>query len=566
MGAAMEDVKLYGPNHSWNGSPRSSCSRAWRANLSIHIERRGLQRVKVPVGFVCTLILGLIWLLDSTPLLAQFDSAQINGTMRDQSGAVLPNATVQIQNRDMGLVRQTVTNSTGIYVRSDDRTILMGVDAIRRGGIKPIDMGPGKTGWIESWSNGNDSLTWTAKIAKEGEYRLSAILESTGNNCAVELSVDSKSVNAPCGKKGWSRVALGIVQLAVGSRRILLRSTGSVPLGKFFSLELVTPQAEANLVQLGHQQVSSTDWMVAAKYGLMFHWTSQTKPRSGAPKPYCDAVHDFDVERFAGMVSQTGAGFVVFTTSHAGFYFPGPNPAIDAVLPGRTCPRDLIGDLAKALGRRGIKLELYFHPGHDDAEWWQRTHFNEDKTAYFDLWCKIISRIGRQYGDQLAGFWFDDGAFTYYPFNAPWKQMTAAAKTGNARRVITFNSWILPKLDDFYEVFGGENDFSPVVINGDGYLPVGGTGKFTGGPQQELQGQITTIVNGDWGHFKIDAPIDPPHYSTDVMVEKIKDSMKRRNVPLLDVEVYQDGTISPETFQMFQAVRREIKLASIQGN
>jgi hypothetical protein len=42
------------------------------------------------------------------------------------------------------------------------------------------------------------------------------------------------------------------------------------------------------------------------------------------------------------------------------------------------------------------------------------------------------------------------------------------------------------------------------------------------------------------------------------MVEKIKESMRRRNVPLLDVEVYQDGTISPETFQMFQTIRRLI--------
>jgi len=306
--------------------------------------------------------------------------------------------------------------------------------------------------------------------------------------------------------------------------------------------------------------------MVAAKYGLMFHWTSQTKPRNGAPKPYCDAVHDFDVDRFADMVSQMGAGFVVFTTSHAGFYFPGPNPVIDAILPGRTCPRDLVGDLAKAFGRHNIKLELYFHPGHDDNEWWPRTHFNEDKTAYFDLWCKIISQIGRQYGDQVAGFWFDDAAFTYYPFNPPWQKMTVAAKTGNANRVIAYNSWILPKLNDFYEVFAGENAFSTQMIDGDGYLPIGGNGRFTGGPQQGLQGQITSIINGDWGHFKTDAPIGPPQYSADVMVEKIEDSMRRRNVPLLDVEVYQDGTISPDTFQMFQAVRQEIYSTNTQRN
>ncbi|HMH11965.1 MAG TPA: alpha-L-fucosidase [Edaphobacter sp.] len=456
----------------------------------------------------------------------------------------------------------TPGNSTNI--RSDERTILMGVDAVRQGGVKPIDMGPGKIGWIESWSSNNDSLTWTALIAKEGKYTISAILESTGVDCAVEVSVDSKRLNASCGKRRWNKVTLGTVQLAAGSRRIQFRSTGSTALGKLFSLELVTPDVEATLARLSQEQASSTDWLVAAKYGLMFHWTSQSKPREGAPKLYCDAVRDFDVSRFADMVSQMGAGFVVFTTSHAGFHFPGPNPAIDAILPGRTCQRDLVRDLAGALGTHNIKLELYFHPGHDDNEWWQRTHFNEDKAAYFDLWCKIISQIGQQYGDQLAGFWFDDAAFTYYPFNAPWRKMTAAAKMGNANRVIAYNSWTLPKLNEFYEVFAGENAFSTEMIDGDDYLPIGGTGRFTGGPQQGLQGQITAIINGDWGHFKTDMAIDPPRYSADVMVAKLKDSMRRRNVPLLDVEVYQDGTISPETFQMFQIVRREIDSTNTQ--
>ncbi|MGA7341754.1 MAG: carboxypeptidase regulatory-like domain-containing protein [Terracidiphilus sp.] len=68
--------------------------------------------------FVCTLILSITGLVASTPLLAQYDSAQISGTVRDQSGAVIANATVQILNRDTGLVRQTVTNSTGLYILS----------------------------------------------------------------------------------------------------------------------------------------------------------------------------------------------------------------------------------------------------------------------------------------------------------------------------------------------------------------------------------------------------------------------------------------------------------------
>jgi hypothetical protein len=98
----------------------------------------------------------------------------------------------------------------------------------------------------------------------------------------------------------------------------------------------------------------------------------------------------------------------------------------------------------------------------------------------------------------VAGYWFDDATFTYYPFNAPWARMAAASKQGNPDRLVSFNSWILPKVSDLYEVFAGENDFSAEMINGFEFLPAGGTGKFAGGPQSGLQGQITTIINGDW--------------------------------------------------------------------
>ncbi len=67
---------------------------------------------------VCMLLFSAVLLCTGPQLRAQYDSAQVNGTVNDQTGAVIPNATVQIQNRDTGLVRKTVTNSAGIYVLS----------------------------------------------------------------------------------------------------------------------------------------------------------------------------------------------------------------------------------------------------------------------------------------------------------------------------------------------------------------------------------------------------------------------------------------------------------------
>ena len=82
------------------------------------IDRRDARPLTNWGRFVCTLIFSLMGLVASTPLLAQYDSAQISGSVHDQSGALITNATVHIQNRDTGLVRETTTNSDGIYILS----------------------------------------------------------------------------------------------------------------------------------------------------------------------------------------------------------------------------------------------------------------------------------------------------------------------------------------------------------------------------------------------------------------------------------------------------------------
>ena len=84
-------------------------------------------------SIVCALIFSLIGLFAGTELLAQFDSAQINGTVRDTSAALIPNATIQIQNRDTGLIRQTVTNFTGIYILSHIPPGVYSITASSRG-------------------------------------------------------------------------------------------------------------------------------------------------------------------------------------------------------------------------------------------------------------------------------------------------------------------------------------------------------------------------------------------------------------------------------------------------
>ena len=65
-------------------------------------------------GVAATLAcLGL--LVGAPPLLAQTDNAEIRGTVKDQSGAVVPGVTITITDQATGYVRSTSTDVQGVY-------------------------------------------------------------------------------------------------------------------------------------------------------------------------------------------------------------------------------------------------------------------------------------------------------------------------------------------------------------------------------------------------------------------------------------------------------------------
>jgi hypothetical protein len=144
---------------------------------------------------------------------------------------------------------------------------------------------------------------------------------------------------------------------------VIQPTTGGAFEVKVHAVEFVRPSVKEALHEtaLRIRKHADTAWLQNARYGMMVHWTKQSMPLKGDPKSYEQAVADFDVEAFADTMKSTGAGFVVFTTSHAMQYFPAPLKSLDAINPGRTTPRDLPGDLAAALAKRGMKLFLYFH-------------------------------------------------------------------------------------------------------------------------------------------------------------------------------------------------------------
>ena len=206
---------------------------------------------------------------------------------------------------------------------------------------------------------------------------------------------------------------------------------------------------------------ASTDWFVKAGYGAMFHWTDLTQPRDGMKKPYPEAVNAFDVDTFARLISEIGAAYVIFTLNHAHPHCPAPIQSWEAIHPGWTTRRDLIGDIADVLEKRGIRFLLYINSP-------VLTMLGDiGTTGLYELTCSeeqfteihknVLSEIGSRYRDKLAGYWFDSWyqSLAAYP-DVPIEAIYRYCKVGNPGRITAFNFWIFPVLTPWQDYWAGE--------------------------------------------------------------------------------------------------------------
>ncbi len=204
--------------------------------------------------------------------------------------------------------------------------------------------------------------------------------------------------------------------------------------------------------------------LAATGYGIGVHWTTATMPREGDPLAYERAVARFDVPSFVAQVKEMGAGHVLFTSTNSRHHFPCPHPVVDGILPGRTCERDLLGDLASALADAGLRFIVYYNSGTHagDPEWREASGADDDAERFFDNWRSIIAYLGERYGDRLTAWWFDGGyeleAVGKRIGGAPWADLTIAAKAGHPERLVCYNPGIenMHSYTDHQDYWAGE--------------------------------------------------------------------------------------------------------------
>jgi hypothetical protein len=445
-------------------------------------------------------------------------------------------------------------------LKPDDYTVLMAADGRNPDGLRAW-INDHRRMQVKNWPLGGQT-TWDVEAVEPGDYAVN-VLFNHSVKLPLKVAVTAgaarcEGVSAPVANHNWRRFALpNALGLAKGKHTLALTiapaegaATNKLEL---LSIELVRPEVKERLhrAALAMRARADTQWFREARFGLMCHWTSQTVPRNGPPKPYADAVRDFDVAKFTEQVAQTGARFVCICTSHAHMYFPAPLKSLDRILPGRTAQRDLVGDLAAALGQRGIRLMLYYHLGSDaDRPWQEASGFwKTDTTEFWNNWCAVIGEAGERYGDKLAGWWFDDGTANYYYRSAPWQRLATAAKAGNPKRLVCFNPWVLPPATEFQDYLAGEGSSDPTV---QGWLKPGGHGRISGGAYAGLQASAALVMEGNWLHTKRDTEIGAPRQTAPQLAGLLRRFAALENIPMLNCEIYQDGTLSPVTVEMIK--------------
>ncbi len=453
-------------------------------------------------------------------------------------------------------------------LKPDDYTVLMAVDAKASPGLGSFQSGSHGKFFVHGWNQPDQKLEWNIQVPRGDPYAANILIQRIrGLELRLDLTVDGKvfSATLPADASHWQRVPIGsVIPFTAGPHDVSLAiqaATGGSFEVKVHAVELVRPSVKKSLHEtaLRIRKHADTTRFQDARYGMMVHWTKQSMPLKGDPKSYEQAVADFDVEAFADTMKSTGAGFVVFTTSHAMQYFPAPLKSLDAIIPGRPTPRDLPAELAAALAKRSMKLFLYFHLGaHDDAAWLKASGFWEtDTTRFFNNWESIISEAGERYGDKLAGWWFDDGSTNYYYRSAPWESLVRAAKAGNPRRLVGFNAWELNNPTQFHDYFTGEGFHDP---RGFGELLTPEcNGVYPSGTHTGLQASACLMADATWVHASRDTPPSGPRWNADQLTELLKGFIAHKNVPIFNLEITQDGHLSPESIAVFTKAAAGLK-------
>jgi len=454
-----------------------------------------------------------------------------------------------------------------------------------------IRFGPAELGVMLPFL-GAGEVVWTVMVPEDGPYQVGLCCSTThagtpvsisANDRTIEFAVpvtegffypDPKGASAnpgdPDSDSFWTmreyyqfeRLAVpGTLALSRGVNVVRLRVAGDKgkEIFRLRSIEL-TPVVQAKVVaadrQRAHARRANTDWFARSGYGLWLCFLDLTTPRHGPPKPYKDAVDELDVIKLARTVADCGAGYLIMAVNHGHPTCPAPIKSWEALHPGWTTRRDMLGELADALAKYGIPLILYMNcPGLGRLDQLPASAidvpaFNE--ADYANQLIDVFREFGTRYGKRVAGYWLDSWFQTTetYP-NLPHEAIGQAIKTGHPDRMVSYNYWSFPIETEWQDFWCGELTDLPLKPFGSRYIRRGAA--------VGLQAHSAIRLDAPWFHIAQDKPMEPPRYGAAELADYIRICQADQAPVTLGVGIFQDGTIGEESYAVLTQLRRMIR-------
>ncbi len=451
-------------------------------------------------------------------------------------------------------------NPIPVYVQSDESTFLYCSKVLTAKG-ELVMQGGENMAW-----KGNSELSWDINVPDDENYELFLIanVPKAGENVAISFKSNKgihefklKPTTGPyIGGRNFERIPLSSkISLKKGRQVVSLFTQGiteTEALMDIRSIELLPISAKEKIKKEKLRAIRSrenVDWLIKSNYGLMFHWTSESVQPDGTIKSYEEAVDHFDVEKFAQMVEETGAGYVIFTIGHADSYCPAPIKSWEKRHPGKTTKRDLILEIADALNRKGVRLICYINGPLAFKLDVKSEPTDIEKQDFVLNFKEMLGEIGNRYEHKIAGYWFDSWYQIFEEFpKIPFEEFNRASKLGNESRIICLNSWIYPSVTPWQDYWAGEVA-NPIEIPVEGYMK--------NGPVTDLPYQALLIMEPYWVQQTSEMP--KPRLDSKTLTNYIKECNKNKGVVTINLGIYQDGTVSEEALEVMKEVKRNIK-------
>ncbi len=301
---------------------------------------------------------------------------------------------------------------------------------------------------------------------------------------------------------------------------------------------------------------SRAAWMREARWGVMSHfladWRERADGETRSVAHWNDLIDHFDVDALAGQLQSVGAGWYLISIGQNSGYYLSPNTTYDKITgltPSKLSHRDLVADLAVALGKRGIKLMVYLPSGapagdraaREALQWEPGPHRNAE---FQRNWEAIIREWSRRWGDKVAGWWFDG---CYWP-NAMYRTVdtpnftsfAAAVRAGNPKAIVAFNPGVVYRT---ISITPDEDYIAGEIDRPDLWTPKRNVDGLIDGAQVH----VLTFLGEHWGMGK-------PRFTSDQAIDFSQKVAAAGGVITWDTPIQKGGTFAPEFLDQLKAI------------